>query len=202
MDIYSFINSKHLGEYCRSKMHSFSPLEQCVIVSMSNRTLEEKHNAYNAIMSIYPDEPISGIDYCSTSSLHDCIRFVITRGEHIRNWFLNKDENAFYHAGINRTDRDYYIGKKFYDEIGYYSTFEQAWLKSKDAMLEDSDIIIIEKRILDTDMHASFTISAEGELIDICAASESIFDENPGDQPKPKLFSCFKNYFLRLARPR
>lgn len=58
LDIYSFFNSKDIGELCRSIGHKFTPAEMTAIIYKSNKSLEEKHEAYQKIIDDFPDMPM------------------------------------------------------------------------------------------------------------------------------------------------
>lgn len=59
MDIYGVINSKAISEHCRKINHQFSPLEMAYLVYLNDTMLmEEKHTAYQDIISNQPDMEI------------------------------------------------------------------------------------------------------------------------------------------------
>ncbi len=58
LDIYSFFNSKDIGEHCRSIGYNFTPAEMTAIIYKSNKPLEKKHEAYQKIIDDYPDMPM------------------------------------------------------------------------------------------------------------------------------------------------
>ena len=80
MDIYSFIKSKDIAEHCRTIEHEFTPLEMAVVIYHSNKTLEERHEAWQCIIDTQPDtEEIvtyTGLKYEETvyESLHHFLR--------------------------------------------------------------------------------------------------------------------------------
>ena len=55
MNIYDFISSHAIANYCKKIKHDFSPLECAYLVEQSDKTLEEKHTAWREIIKIMPD---------------------------------------------------------------------------------------------------------------------------------------------------
>ena len=55
MDIYSFIASKDIADHCRKIEHQFTPLEQAVLVNLSEKTIREKHEAFLWLVENTPD---------------------------------------------------------------------------------------------------------------------------------------------------
>lgn len=56
MDIYRFINSKDMEQYCRDEQLMFNPIERVFLIWQSRKhTVQEKHNAYEEIMKESPD---------------------------------------------------------------------------------------------------------------------------------------------------
>jgi len=83
MDIYAFIRSPDIGDYCRSIGHIFSPLEMAVIVAQSNMTLAEKHDAWWHIISDCQDMSIPEMHcFNARDSLHECLRELIANNNY------------------------------------------------------------------------------------------------------------------------
>lgn len=60
MDIYSYLNSKDVADYCRSINHQFNALESVFIIFHCRRiSVETKHRLYRKIMREMPDMKLS-----------------------------------------------------------------------------------------------------------------------------------------------
>ena len=59
MDIYSFIKSPDVARHCEKIGHKFNPLEMAVIVAQSDKTVKEKHAAWQQIIANYSDMPMN-----------------------------------------------------------------------------------------------------------------------------------------------
>jgi len=71
MDIYSYINSKDVAVHCREIDKTWTPYEMAIIISRSNRTMDEKHAAWRELITDYPDMPTpKSLHYKSYDSLH------------------------------------------------------------------------------------------------------------------------------------
>lgn len=214
LDIYSFINSKDVAAHCRSTGHRFSALESCVLICMSYRSMTDKHGAYKAVMSAYPDEPIvKKASYASFPSLHECIRQVLAREERTREWFMKSDERAIFNARVGCPEQRYRTGApslpygipyreaEYHQESGYCSTFSEAFcrLRDMDGAFEQNAYVVMEKRMLNSDVSASFTVSRDGGLIDLCWASDEICEEDVGDTADR--FDSFRDYYIEVPVP-
>ena len=54
-DIYSYIPSRDIAAHCREIKHEFNSLEQAFIVYLSNKTLADKHKAWQNIIETQPN---------------------------------------------------------------------------------------------------------------------------------------------------
>jgi hypothetical protein len=78
MDIYSFIPSRDIEEHCRKIGRDFNPLECAVIISNSDKTLAEKHAAYQYIIDNMLDMSIpESLHWHYHESLHDVLRSLL-----------------------------------------------------------------------------------------------------------------------------
>jgi len=57
MDIYDFIRSRDVAAHCRKINKTWNTHEMAVIISRSNRTLEEKRSAWQELIDRHPDMP-------------------------------------------------------------------------------------------------------------------------------------------------
>lgn len=64
-DDYNLINSKTIGDYCRSIKHKFNTEELAVLIHRNNRmTIKEKIERYTDLINNYPDmEVIERVNY-------------------------------------------------------------------------------------------------------------------------------------------
>jgi len=97
VDIYSFISSPVVAEHCKKIEHIFNPLETAVVIAISTRGIEEKHNAYREIISELHDMPIpESFNFRAKESLHDFLRELIAWEEKQVSWFYSTDEKSLY----------------------------------------------------------------------------------------------------------
>ena len=82
LNIYDFIPSSDIADYCRDIAYSFSPIDMAVIIAISEKTTPEKHAAWQVIINDYPDMPIHGNEVMKPKeSLQDYLQARITREE-------------------------------------------------------------------------------------------------------------------------
>lgn len=137
MDIYDFIPSPDVADYCRKIGHRFSPIDMAVLIDMSDKTIRERHDAWRAIMSEYPDMPIRKklLSRELSSSLHECLREKIALEEKMLMDFLTPGDGVVYLGEINEAERDPYPlsvrqpSKPFL--TGCFSSFEKALEQTK-----------------------------------------------------------------------
>jgi len=71
-DIYNFINSKDIADYCRSIDHKFTPLEMAVLIHLSREARTARHTAYNWLIENTPDCEVPERMNCAYhESLHE-----------------------------------------------------------------------------------------------------------------------------------
>lgn len=105
MDIYEFINSKDIRNYLKEINYEFSPIEAAWVVwQCLNRTLKEKHEAWQEIIDTMPDMSIE--DYNSRISLHKFLKEIIALEEVMLEAFYRDESNAVYYY--------FYIQKKVF----------------------------------------------------------------------------------------
>ena len=97
MNIYDYINSPDVAEHCRKIGHEFNSLEMAVIIANSNKSLEEKHEAYREIISDYPDMGMSKSSWFEQNeSLHEYLQFVIDWQQGAISRFCESCENTMF----------------------------------------------------------------------------------------------------------
>jgi hypothetical protein len=74
MDIYSFINSQDVAAHCRELKKVWTPLEMAVIIERSNRSMPEKHEAFQELIDNHPDMHVPcGHILSEIPSLHNAL---------------------------------------------------------------------------------------------------------------------------------
>ena len=97
MDIYSYINSRDVAEYCKSIGKTWTVFEMAVIIARSNRTIVQKHDAWRELMRNYPDMPTpKNMHHKSYDSLHKKLAEVIDYEERLVELFKTPEDGAVY----------------------------------------------------------------------------------------------------------
>lgn len=188
MDIYSYFNSSDIAEHCKKINHVFDPLEMAVFVAYSDKTIEEKHNAWNEIISNYPDMPIpqkNCFDACE--SLHDYLRnFIAWEDKWIEDFFTPSTDTVYRHRVTwDKHDRS---------SNGCYRTVEKALEDAGECYGWDSwpkygiNQFIIDKEIIDTGESRSISFNSNREIIgyaNIGPGSPDTLDDIFIDLPVP-----------------
>ena len=68
MDIYSFLNSKDIAEHCRRLQKAWTPLQMALIISRSDRSVPDKHRAWQELISDYPDMTVPPLPECEITN--------------------------------------------------------------------------------------------------------------------------------------
>jgi len=100
MNIYDFIESPDIADYCRKIGHEFSPLDMAVIIDCSEKPLKCKLSAYKEIIESYPDMPIhKSFNFDARDSLHDFLReLIIWFEKRIDEFYSSSDGAAYYNS--------------------------------------------------------------------------------------------------------
>ena len=104
MNIYSFIRSRDVAEYCQSIGKTWNPVDMAVIIGRSNRrSLADKHAAWRELITDYPDMEIPGIcrEGPSYGSLHERLAELINYEERVLELFKTPEANTFYKSEIS-----------------------------------------------------------------------------------------------------
>lgn len=97
MDIYSFLRSPDVAAHCRSINKTWNTLEMAVIISRSNRTVHEKHAAWQALINHYPDMPaMPNWQRVQFGSTHDKLAEIIEYECQILGRFAQAEPGAVY----------------------------------------------------------------------------------------------------------
>jgi hypothetical protein len=124
MNIYDFINSPDVAEYCQSIEHVFNSLEMAVIVALSRKTMKEKHAAWREIFTQYPDMPISERPrFSAQESLHGYLRELIAHEINVYKEFTMATTSVVYRPDCFR----YFDSEKSFPVafLGCFSTVEK-----------------------------------------------------------------------------
>lgn len=97
LDIYTFLRSQDVADYCREIAHTFTPLEMAIIINRSEKTLAEKLFAWQILIDNYHDMPLhSSVQFKIKSSLHDYLRALIAFYQRKIAQFFQAEETATY----------------------------------------------------------------------------------------------------------
>ena len=98
IDIYNFINSPDVADYCREIGKVWTPFEMAVIIGRNTRhSMEEKHEAWRELIADYPDMPTPATPgYPRFESLHQKLAEVISYEERALALFLSPEAGTFY----------------------------------------------------------------------------------------------------------
>lgn len=136
MDILSLIKSKAVAEHLKNIDYKFSTLEAAYIVYHSDKTLQEKNEAYKEIMSTMESCEIETLD--DNKNLFDALTQMMSYQNKIYDKFVEKDENAFYDMYMNWIDTngkcDYNFSgmsyRDFDDCVSAYEKIDKENIKS------------------------------------------------------------------------
>jgi DNA gyrase inhibitor GyrI len=92
-----FINSPDIAAHCREINHQFTTFEMAVIIWRSKRNMADKHAAWRAIITDYPDTPTpKNMHYDSFDSTHEKLKEVIADDERRLALFKLTEPGAVY----------------------------------------------------------------------------------------------------------
>lgn len=97
LDIYSFLRSQDVADYCRQIGHIFNPLEKAIIINRSEKTPMEKMFAWQILIDHYPDMSLHiSVPFKIKDSLHEYLRaLIVFYRNHIKR-FYKKESDAKY----------------------------------------------------------------------------------------------------------
>ena len=112
MNIFNFLRSPDVAAHCEKIKHEFTPLEMAVVISLSHKSIEEKHAGYQWIIDNCSDSPVRDYNcFDARESLHDFLRERIAwERERLADYHAADKEVVFrpylYKGYHNRDDED------------------------------------------------------------------------------------------------
>ena len=164
MDIYSFINSKDIAEHCRTIGHEFTPLEMAFVVYLSDKTLTERHTAWQWIISTQPDMEIPERRCCEHyDSLHQYLRDYMALENKILGLFKADEPNAvFTYSSYNMKYEEPCECDTLFQTLD--AVYEAIKEKNKDGDIEKYRIV---KRWVGEENKEITIITAYGEVVSV-----------------------------------
>jgi len=167
MDIYSYINSPDVADYCREIGKTWNPFEMAVIIGRSAHSLmADRHQAWQELITDYPDMPTPATsEYPSFNSLHKKLSEVIDYENRAFELFIKPEDDAFYISKIHDGspwDR--------YDPFSDYESAKAALdAKSFNSwMHKETDRITIEKFYIGSKQSHYCTCDFDGNIRRLC----------------------------------
>ncbi len=126
MDIYSYIPSFDVADYCRTINHKFNTIEMAYIIDKSDRTIKQKNVAFQELIDNYPNmEFHESVKFKGGSNIHDYLKALIK----FRETFIKDFENP------NITNKTFYSYSRFDAKLGFdnqhegksFSTLDELW---------------------------------------------------------------------------
>ena len=138
MDIYSYFNSKTVGEYCRSIGHKFNAYETAFIINdCKHISFEEKINLFEEIMHTMPDVSHKRLEsYMGDGSFFRALRdgFIHDNYIHAYRYFKNGEKyKMVYQFGFRFGGRGEYL-----EDSNIYTTYDRALAALKER-IKDSE---------------------------------------------------------------
>ena len=98
LNIYEFINSKAIREYCKKLGHTFNSMESAYLIYQSrNHTLPEKHTAWRELMETLPDMVIEERLNCPRyDSLHSFLQQYMALEDRVLETFFQDEKYCVY----------------------------------------------------------------------------------------------------------
>lgn len=209
IDIYSFMNSSDIADYCRNIGHIFNALEMAVIIAYSGKTIKEKHDAWREIIADYPDMSIHKNNCFNTQeSLHDYLQTLISLDENWLTEFYTSESGAVYRTVVCQHGKE-----KFKD--GCYSAADQAWAALYEEWKDDEcgywnwkkdhiDSVCIIKELVDVNEYPEkLQVNANGDALVCIGHSDGYPDPLDGifiDLPLPfergDIITCWDKVFV------
>ena len=129
MDIYSFIRSNTVAEHCRSIGKTWNTLEMAVIIDRSDRSIADKHAAWQKLIDHYPDMPaMPNYHKVQFDSTHEVIAKRIEYERQAVKWFKTPEEGATYTYGPHTWG------------TRQFTTFEKALANLNEQWLKDKEL--------------------------------------------------------------
>ena len=180
MDISAFINSRDIKKYHRDIGYEYNALEAAWLVyQCNNKTLKQKHEAWQWIIDNMPDMEVKNYGRCSSRFKGDSIHELLKDYMEMENAFIMafKDSSGGYFYKYRRYSPSVKIGGAISDFEGFFSSWDKCIshiLETEDA--EDAVLYRISRRLPDeTDdwiIHGSIEIDIAGQILDVSTAYE------------------------------
>ncbi|MCL1941221.1 MAG: hypothetical protein FWG09_04690 [Synergistaceae bacterium] len=185
--IYDYFYSPDIAEHCKKIRHEFSPLDMAVIVKLSDKTLNEKHTAWQSIINEFQDMPIRGNNnFDARDSLFEFLRELIEWDEKkIKDFYI--PDGAVYRPAVHRYRKADSREISTIDDMGCFSVAEKAWEKvcvEWDFDFREDGVagISIKKEYPDhPDSYATISFDTDGDIIEITGVSDGNWDYGPGE---------------------
>ncbi len=138
MDIYSYFNSKTVGEYCRSIGYGFNTYETAFIINdCRSISIDKKVELFSEVMRTMPDYKDERIKRdCGNESLFYVLKNSIIHDDYIHalSFFKKEGNGLVYHFGYYSNDCE-----SSFDDKALYSSYDKALSALKDDINDRED---------------------------------------------------------------
>jgi hypothetical protein len=143
MNIYDYLRSRDIAAYCHKINKVWNTHEMAVIIGRSNRTMTEKHRAWQELIDKYPDMPVESLHRMSFASIHKKLAEIMDYEDHVLKLFKKKETDTVYKYSLR-------INNNYLDSEIVFSSYEKALEAVKDSWKRDEvSYINIEKISID-----------------------------------------------------
>ena len=144
-DVYNLINSRAIGDYCRSIKHKFNTEELAVLIYRNKRmSVDEKIKEYNNLIKNYPDmEVIERINCDHYDSVKDMIKEEITRLETLRKKLVEDEQDVVYSYNYYCNCNEKIVKGKGNEFIDIYKTYDEVSKIINKEIKDDEDKEIV-----------------------------------------------------------
>ena len=146
MDIYNFIRSKDVADYCRSMGKIWNTCEMAIIVARSDRMRGDKYQAWMTLINEYPDIPAIKKNNCiEFDSIHEKLKKIIRHEKYLDECLENPEPNTSYRYKVWWNRKEQYSDTVF-------STYEKALEDLHESWeADEAQMVTIEKNYHDFD---------------------------------------------------
>ena len=140
MDIYSFIRSNDVAEYCRKIGKQWDTIEMAVIIDRSGRPMAERHAAWQELIDNYPDMPSPSMPcYVHETILYNELRPFDSIHEKLAEIIDSQREQV-------KSDPSEDNEHKFYGSVlrGYYVDIPTPYKKGDILTIKDGRIFVLD----------------------------------------------------------
>ena len=181
MDIYSYLNSRDIAEYCRKINKTWNPFEMAVIIGRSKRTIADKHSAWRELMTDYPDMPTpKNMHHKSYASLHEKLAEVIDYEERKVAVFKKSKQSTVYTYKVRRNGYNRYSDSDsvFFTLEDTIADAQEKWGREEAQKLNIVKMYIGEKNMIDCYCDYDGNIYEIGNYFTFNGLIEFIFLDN------------------------